>query len=123
MLIVSVTKEDVMTVGIVIGALLGAVIQLLGHWFRWEVWLGQKMHTIMAYAWGVAGILTGVLAWAMVCRERTISTWMALLAVVIITGVSGAATLFSYAVDALGERVHYARSRETMDAQAAQAGQ
>ena len=101
--------------GIVFGAVVAAGWQAIGHWFKWEVWTGQRMGRLAAYTWGVLGMLAGMLVWAWLSADALVGSWTALMAALVMAIASGASTVMAYGMDWLGHRVHYARTRERMD--------
>ena len=101
---------------ILVAAIIAGLIQIAGHFLRWETWTGQQLGRLASYAWGVGGMLCGLLAWAALDQTAWVTTWQAMLAFTAVTGASGLATLGAYGLDHVGNRLHYARTREAMDA-------
>ena len=101
---------------IFIAASVAALLQVVGHYFKWIHWVGKhNLPTLAAYAWGVSAMLIGLALWAALTAEA-VSAWQAFIAFTVVAATSGLATLGVYGLDAVGERLHYARTREAMDA-------
>ena len=79
--------------------------------------MGHELNRLAGYTWGTAAMFVGMVIWAsIVGMYRQVQSWEALLAFGIIAIASGGTVSGLYGLDALGERVHYARARDLMDA-------
>ena len=109
--------DNLMIHTLLIAGFVTALLQTVGHYFKWEVWIGHELHRLMGYAWGVISMLVGLFMWAyLMGLHREMKTWESLTAFIIVALASGGTVLGLYGLDALGERVHYARARDLMDA-------
>lgn len=96
---------------LVAAAIVAALWQWAAHWFPWDLWIrGESLGRLASYVVGVLGIVLGMGVWALV--EATEQGLLALIVVVI---ASGAATVAAHGLDMLGQRKHFADTREEMD--------
>ena len=107
-------------VEIITATFIVASLQAIGHYFRWELWTGRPISKMAAYTWGVAAILIAQVIWLALTNGRHDAA-EATAITFILSAVSGAVALGTRALDHLGEQMHYARSRKTMDAAAEEA--
>lgn len=82
---------------LVVGAAMTAAIQLVGHWFPWQVWLGRELPRVPSYVWGLVGVVLGFAVWAVASGHV-----QSLVALVIIVVAAGAAVMTAYGVDRVG---------------------
>ncbi|MDA8113151.1 MAG: hypothetical protein M0Z43_00275 [Acidithiobacillus sp.] len=101
-----------------ISGFVAALMQAVGHYFKWEIWMGHELNRLASYTWGTTAMFVGMVIWASISMYRQVQSWEALLAFGIIAITSGGTVSGLYGLDALGERVHYARTRDLMDANA-----
>lgn len=89
-------------------------LQTVGHYFAWQVWIGKPLGQLASYTWGVGVILVGLWVWVTLTygMETSMHT---LYMTIILSVVSGAVAIGTRGLDYLGEQVHYARSRKTLD--------
>lgn len=52
-----ITINVTVIISIVVAALITDLLLLVGHWFRWDLWLGRELPRIAAYIYGLMSIL------------------------------------------------------------------
>jgi hypothetical protein len=90
----------------VLGAAVPFLLLAFLHYVPWEKILGHRLPRLVAYAFGVVAIVTGVGVWTVVSilsGRGSVAVWEPLVAVVVMVAAAGTATLGSYVVDYLLE--------------------
>jgi hypothetical protein len=98
-----------MLVGLIIGAVIAGLWQIVGHWLPWNMLLGDGLARIGAYVWGVTGILLGVLVYSLIAVP--VEQWHTLIVVTVMSVSAGICTVLAYLTDALGRWLHELRMR------------
>jgi hypothetical protein len=82
---------------LVVGAGVAAAFQLIGHWFPWAMWFGGKLPRLLAYTWGLTGVIGGFAVWAIGNGQTA-----ALAALVMVALAAGVVVVLAYSLDRLG---------------------
>jgi hypothetical protein len=88
------TLDGVVIFEIIVTALITDLLLLVGHWFRWDLWLGKKLPRIAAYVYGLLSIL-GPVTVLLIFWQMWIVVW--LLWICAISG--GVVVIFAYLAD------------------------
>lgn len=101
---------------IIVAVIVTVAFQLVGHYFKWELFTGsQQLGRMGSYTWGVGAILLGMIIWAASLCEQAIQPFEAVLALAILAAASGLIVGAAYTLDHIGSELHYNRTRKTMD--------
>ncbi len=99
---------------IVITVLLSALLQLLLHWFPWQMIFRNGLPRLLAYSFGMLGILLPFSGLMILWQE-----WSALVALWAVVVASGLAVIKAYGLDWMLNRVRLSfESQEREDADA-----
>jgi len=84
-----------------------ALLNVTAHWFPWHAFealadASGKLRRVLAYTYGCAVMLLGMVAWAIGANDA-VSPWVAVGAMTTLTAAAGLGTLVAYAVDLAAE--------------------
>ena len=79
---------------IAVAAIITDLFLLVGHWFRWDLWLGRELPRIAAYVYGMLSILVPVTVLLMIWQ-----LWPVVLLLWISTVTGGIVVVIAYFTD------------------------